>query len=283
MPDYSRYWVHDLDPVILPLTETLAIRWYGLAYVAGFAIAFGLLALYHKRGRSPLAAPMQESLALALILGVALGGRIGYFLFYEPMALLHDPLALLRVWDGGMASHGGFLGVAFAVVLFARRYRVKVLQVADLVASVTAPGLLLGRIANFVNGELWGRVSDVSWAVIFPKSAPPGMPLELIAPRHPSQLYEAFLEGLVLLVYTQWRFWAIPGRKAGDSLAKPLSARPGHLTGEFLIAYSIARAVGEVFREPDAGLILGLNRGTFYSLFLLVAGIGLVAWTRRRG
>lgn len=282
MPDTARYWIHDLNPVILQLTDTLAIRWYGLAYVIGFAIAFGLLALYYKRGRSPLTPPMQESLAMALILGVALGGRLGYFLFYEPMLLLRDPLVLLRVWEGGMASHGGFLGVGVAVLTIARRYKLKVLQVSDLVASITAPGLLLGRLANFVNGELWGRVTDVGWAVIFPKSAPPGMPAELIAPRHPSQLYEAFLEGLLLLIYSQWRFWSVKGRVAGDSLANPVSARPGHLTGEFLVAYSMARAIGELFREPDASLIMGMSRGTFYSLFLLALGLGLIIWTRRR-
>jgi phosphatidylglycerol:prolipoprotein diacylglycerol transferase len=122
-------------------------------------------------------------------------------------------------------------------------------------------------------------VTDVPWAVIFPKSAPPGMPVQLISPRHPSQLYEALLEGLVLFVYMQARFWLVRGRKPGATEISP-SARPGHLTGEFLIVYSVGRWIGESFREPDAALIMGLSRGTFYSLFLLLAGVILIAWTR---
>ena len=277
------YWVHDWDPVIIQFTETLAVRWYGLAYVSGFLIAFALLGLYWKRGRSVLAPRMQESLAMALILGVLIGGRAGYFLLYELHNFLRDPLVLFRVWEGGMASHGGFVGVTVAILWVARRYKLHPLRISDLVATVTPPGLLLGRLANFINGELWGKVTEVPWAVIFPKSAPPGMPVSLIPPRHPSQLYEAFLEGLVLLLYMQWRFWSVRGRGPGGAGEASLSARPGHLTGEFLIAYAVMRAMGEFFREPDAALILGLNRGTFYSIFLALAGLGLLVWIRRGG
>ena len=275
------YWVHDLKPEIIQFTDKLAVRWYGLAYVSGFLIGFALLGLYWKRGRSSVTPRIQENFAIALILGVVIGGRVGYFLMYEFGNLVRDPLILFRVWDGGMASHGGFLGVAVAILWTARKHRLNPLFLGDLIVSVTPPGILLGRIANFVNGELWGKVSDVSWAVIFPKSAPPGMPVELIAPRHPSQLYEAFLEGLLLLVYMQWRFWSVPGRKeASEGGPARASARPGHLVGEFLVGYSLARFAGEAFREPDAALILGLSRGSFYSVFTLLAGLGLILWIR---
>ena len=281
------YWVHDLDPVIFQFTDTLAIRWYGLAYVTGFLVAFGLFGLYWRRGRSLLPPASQENFAIALIIGVVVGGRLGYFLLYELHNLLRDPLVLFRVWEGGMASHGGFLGVAGAVLYTARRYRIPALHLGDLVVSVTAAGLMLGRIGNFINGQLWGKVSEVPWAVIFPKSAPYGMPVELIAPRHPSQLYQAGLEGLLLFAYMQWRFWSVP-RREGESRDKPARyesrdkpARYGHLTGEFLIGYSVARLIGEFFREPDAALILGMSRGSFYSLFLFAAGVGLLTWIRR--
>jgi phosphatidylglycerol:prolipoprotein diacylglycerol transferase len=276
------YWVHDLDPVIFQFTDKLAIRWYGLAYVSGFLIAFVLLGLYWKRGRSVLDPRMQENLAVALILGVLIGGRVGYFLLYETGNLLRDPLILFRVWEGGMASHGGFAGVAVAILWASRKYRLPPLKVGDLIVSVAPPGLLLGRIANFVNGELWGKVSDVAWAVIFPKSAPVGMPVSLIPPRHPSQLYEALLEGLLLLVYMQFRFWQVKGRKEATMASADPSTRPGHLTGEFLVVYSLARCAGELFREPDASLILGLNRGIFYSVLLLLSGLGLIGWIRFR-
>lgn len=275
------YWVHDLDPVIVQFTETLAIRWYGLAYVAGFLIAFGLFHLAWKRGRSPLAPAMLEWFSIALILGVVLGGRLGYFLLYEAGSFLSDPLVFIRVWEGGMASHGGFVGVAVAILLAARKFRIHPLQLGDLVASTAAAGLFLGRIANFINGQLWGKVAEVPWAVIFPKSAPVGMPVELIAPRHPSQLYEALLEGLLLFGYMQWRFWSVPGRTRPIDPGTLKSARPGHLTAEFLVFYAIGRMIAEQFREPDAALILGLSRGTFYSVFLLVAGLALLFVTRR--
>lgn len=276
MTDLFAYWVHDLDPVIFRFTETLAIRWYGLAYVAGFLAAFGLLGLYWKRGRSVISPGMQEGLAMSMILGVVIGGRFGYFLLYETANFLRDPLILLRVWEGGMSSHGGFLGVTVAALWFSRKYKIHPLQVGDLIASVTPPGLLLGRLANFINGELWGKVTEVPWAVIFPGSAPAGMPVELISARHPSQLYQAALEGLILLVYMQYRFWSVKGRGASAWTTPYLSARPGHLMGEFLIGYGLMRIFGEFFREPDAALILGMSRGSFYSIFLLLAGLALV-------
>ena len=170
-----------------------------------------------------------------------------------------------------MASHGGMIGVTIAVFWFARSEEIPFLHLADLIASAAPAGLFFGRIANFINGELWGKPTRVPWAVIFPDSAEPGTPL---LPRHPSQLYEAALEGILLLCFMQWRFWK----------SNVVRDKPGRLSGEFLIAYAVVRAVGETFREPDAGLILGLSRGTFYSIFLLAAGTGLIlnAEMRRR-
>ncbi|NDV61895.1 prolipoprotein diacylglyceryl transferase [Puniceicoccales bacterium CK1056] len=274
------YWVHDLDPVIIQFTDTLAVRWYGLAYVAGFLVAFALLGLYWKKGRSQLSPQMLESMGMTMILGVMIGGRLGYFLLYEFSTFIANPLVFFKVWEGGMASHGGFAGVAVAALLTARKFKLHLLMLGDLVASVSAAGLFFGRVANFINGELWGKVTDVSWAVIFPASAPVGLPVQLIPPRHPSQLYEALLEGLFLFIYMQARFWMVKGREDPTKVGSP-SSRPGHLTGEFLVFYSIGRWIAELFREPDAALIMGINRGSFYSLFLLIAGIFFIAWSRR--
>jgi phosphatidylglycerol:prolipoprotein diacylglycerol transferase len=193
-------------------------------------------------------------------------------LLYAPADLLAHPVLLFKVWEGGMASHGGFAGVAVALAWFARRHHISFFHLSDLVASVTALGLLLGRIANFINGELWGQVSTVSWAVIFPASERPGTPFDLIAPRHPSQLYAAALEGAVLLAYAQWRLWCTP----------VLRNHPGRLAGEFLIGYAVMRTVTEIFREPDASLILGLSRGTFFSFFILLGGLAFYLRPSRR-
>ncbi len=165
-----------------------------------------------------------------------------------------------------MASHGGMIGVVIAVAWFARSEGIPFLHLCDLVATTAPAGLFFGRIANFINGELWGKVSYVSWAVVFPLSEP-GVPVGMIAPRHPSQLYEAALEGALLLGLMQWRFWRT------DAIR-----RPGRIAGEFLIAYACVRIAGETFREPDAALILGLSRGTFYSLFMIGFGLLMRQW-----
>ncbi len=269
--DSSRdYWVHDLDPVAIHLFGDLAVRWYGLAYAAAFLIGAGLLWLYEKKGKSPLNGDQQSNVIFAIIIGVLLGGRLGYVLLYDLPRTLQDPLSIFRVWEGGMSSHGGFLGVTAALVWISRKYEVGFFRLGDLVCSIVPVGLLLGRLANFINGELWGTVSRVPWAVVFPQSAPPEVPISQIPPRHPSQLYEAALEGALLLAYMQWRFW-----KSGIPLRKP-----GQLSGEFLILYAIGRIIAEQFREPDASLILGMSRGIFYSVFILAAG-GAVIWFAR--
>ena len=260
------YWTHNWDPFLIQFSENFGIRYYGLAYLFGFLGAGWLLMRYRRAGRSLLPAEKIPDLIIALVLGVMIGGRLGSFLLYHPEQLLSDPLGLLRIWEPGMASHGGMIGVAVALAWFARAQKLPFLHLADLVNSTAPLGLLFGRIANFINGELWGNPTDVKWAVIFPHSPTP------LLPRHPSQLYEAALEGVVLLTYMQWRFWRTDVVKTS----------PGRLTGEFLILYAILRAIGEIFREPDAGLILGLSRGTFYSVFLIAAGCVLIAISLRK-
>ncbi len=276
------YWVHEGTYQFLirfpegwPLE---GIRWYGVAYLAGFLIAALLLRAYHKHDRSPLNPDQQANLMIAGILGVLLGGRLGYMLFYKFDSFAQDPLILFRVWEGGMASHGGFLGVGLAIALFARMNKVSLFRLGDIMASITPPGLFFGRIANFINGELWGKVTDVSWAVIFTRFDPQsGFLIGYTEPRHPSQLYQAALEGLIPTIYLQWRFWQ---KGARDRPA-------GQLCGEFLVLYAVARIIGEIFREPDAFLQTQyhfglLSRGQLLSVFLLLAGGALIAWARRR-
>jgi len=257
------YWVHDLSPFLIRFTENFGIRYYGLAYMLGFLAGFWLLNRYARSGRSLLPADRIGDYMMAIILGVLIGGRLGHFLLYQSDVLLSDPLAFFRVWEGGMASHGGFIGVGIAVWWFGRANRIPALHLSDLIASVTAVGLLFGRIANFINGELWGKPATVSWAVIFSNTG--GGPV----PRHPSQLYEALLEGALLLALAQWRFWR----------TDVVRRQPGRLAGEFLIAYAVLRMICEFFIEPDASLIFGLSRGTFYSIFII--GIGVWFITRR--
>jgi phosphatidylglycerol---prolipoprotein diacylglyceryl transferase len=267
-PRYTDYWLHDLSPFLIRFTEDFGIRYYGLAYVLGFVAGYVLLVHYHKKGRSPLNADQIGNAFIAIILGVLLGGRLGHFIFYELDSLRESPLRVFRVWEGGMASHGAFIGVALAILWVARKERIQALRFSDIVLTAAPPGIFFGRVANFINGELFGKISYVPWAVRFPKSMPGAHP-EIIPPRHPSQLYEAALEGLVLFVYLQIRFW---------KSSAPL--RPGQLTGEFLLGYAIARIVSEIFRQPDAELILGLSRGTFYSIFVAVAGVGFIVYAQ---
>lgn len=268
MPLPLAYWVHDLSPFAIRFWGNFGIRWYGLAYVLGFIAGGWLMIRYHRAGRSALPADQVADFIFYLVAGVLLGGRLGYFLLYDFALLVHEPLVLFRVWEGGMASHGAFIGVVVAVWWFARRHHYSFLHLSDVLVTTIPVGLLLGRIANFINGELWGKVSNVRWAVIFPKSASEGMRLGLIPPRHPSQLYEAALEGALLLGLLQWRFWK----------TDVVRTQPGRLAGEALLAYAAVRIFCELFREPDEGvsLIFGLSRGTFYSLFLVAAGSILI-------
>lgn len=263
------YWVNNLSPFAIQFTDTFGIRYYGLAYLLGFVGGGLLLYSYALRGRSLLPAAQIADFILTIVFGVMIGGRLGWFFLYEGWrSFPSDPLVIFKVWDGGMASHGGFVGVTVAMFWFARSRKIPFLHISDLIVSIASLGLMLGRIANFINGELWGKVTNVAWAVIFPSSAPDGTPVALIAPRHPSQLYEAALEGALMLTYMQLRFW----------FSDVTRRKPGQLAGEFLIGYALVRVLGEVFREPDVGieLIFGLSRGTFYSFFLIFVGVILI-------
>jgi phosphatidylglycerol:prolipoprotein diacylglycerol transferase len=253
----------EFDPVAFSIGP-LVVRWYALAYilglVAGWAYARRLAANARLWGglRQPGPAELDDLLVFAA-LGVVIGGRLGFVLFYNPGFYLAHPLEIVQVWKGGMAFHGGLVGAAIAVMLFARSRGLEPFAMADLAAIVAPIGLLLGRLANFVNGELWGRPSDVPWAIIFPRAGP--------EPRHPSQLYEAALEGLLLLVLL-----GLLVRIIGF-------ARPGLLAGLFGMGYALARFFVEFFREPDRhlGFIAGgwLTMGMALSVPLFLAGLWL--------
>lgn len=254
------YWVHHPIPFLGPHWGQFGIRFYGLGYVLGFIAAAWLFVRYARAGRSHLPTSRISDLMTALVVGVIVGGRLGSFLLYRPSEMLNDPSAVFRVWEPGMASHGGFLGVAIALAWFSHRARISFLHLGDLIVSAAPVGLFLVRIANFLNGELWGRVTSVPWAIIFEESGGGFLP------RHPSQLYEAVLEGAVLFGFVQWRFWR----------TSVVATQPGRMAGEFLVGYALLRIIGEMFREPDASLIWGLSRGMFYSLFLFLAGALLI-------
>ena len=264
-------WVHNLEPFLFQFNDSIGIRYYGLSYLLGFGLGGLILYKAAQRRRLHLPPTSVADLMTALVLGVILGGRIGYFLFYEPAVIFTAPLNVFKVWDGGMSSHGGFIGVGLAMAWFMRQHQAPFLHLSDAVVAVAPLGVGLGRVANFINGELWGKITTWKWGVIFPASQPPGTPIADIPARHASQLYQAALEGFLLFAYLQFRFWRTP----------VAAATPGRITGEFLILYAVARSLGEVFREPDAALILGLSRGTFYSLFMIIAGVIVVYSSKR--
>ena len=274
----------DIDPVLvtIPLGGfELAIRWYALAYIAGLLIGWRYVAALCRRpglwGGSPPMRPEQaDDLLTWMILGVIIGGRIGYVLFYQPAHFADNPGEILAVWRGGMSFHGGFLGVVAGVAGFAWRGGLPVLRLGDAVAAAAPIGIFFGRIANFINAELWGRPTAMPWGVLFPGDAsvcPPEWPGPCA--RHPSQLYEAALEGVVLFLLLAW------------AIRRGALARPGRVIGLFLAGYGLARFVVEFFREPDgqfvtpgnpAGHVLalgewGLSMGQLLSLPMLVLGL----------
>ena len=254
-----------LDPVAIQLGP-LAVRWYALAYIAG--ILLGWRYAVHLAGRPPhvMGREAIDDFIVWATVGIILGGRLGYVLFYKPGYYLYHPLEIAYLWRGGMSFHGGMLGVILAIVLFARRRGIPLLALGDIVCAVVPIGLFFGRIANFINAELYGRVADVPWAMVFPHSDG--------QPRHPSQLYQALLEGLVLFIVL-----AVIAHRT------ELRRRPGLVSGAFLAGYAIARMIGELFREPDAhlGFILGpVTMGQLLSLPMLAAGVYLIATSRGR-
>jgi phosphatidylglycerol:prolipoprotein diacylglycerol transferase len=252
-------WTHDLSPFALQFSETFGIRWYGLAYIAAFAIAYQLFARWTKAGWLPLHRErVGDFLVEAGVLGTLVGGRVGYCLIYATTEWLHDPLMVFRVWEGGMASHGGIVGIFLGAWWFARRHHLPLLRLLDALSLAATPGIFLGRMANFINGELWGRTTDVAWGIIFPNSPQPW------TPRHPSQIYEALLEGLLLGVIGWLVKRKIPMRGAVFAI--------------ICTAYPALRIVGECFREPDpqiGWLAAGLTMGQWLSIGMLLASMGV--------
>lgn len=269
-----------------------ALRWYALAYIAGILIGWRIMVLALRRATlfpgnvAPMRPGQAEDLLTYMILGIVLGGRLGFVLFYEPAYYLSHPSEILRVWQGGMAFHGGFLGVVVATILFCRRTSAPLAQIADLLAIVAPVGLLLGRLANFINAELWGRPTDLPWGVIFPGEAAQacGQVAGLCA-RHPSQLYEAALEGLLLGGVLLWL-----------AFRRGMLKAPWRATGLFLAGYGAGRFLVEFVRQPDAQFIspgnplglafhvqgYGLTMGQILSLPMLVLGIIVILRARRR-
>jgi phosphatidylglycerol---prolipoprotein diacylglyceryl transferase len=256
------------DPVLVQIGP-FAVRWYALAYILGILLGWVYArALLRSEtvwgGPAPIKVIDFDDFVLWVTLGIILGGRIGYVLFYNPGYFTEHPAEVFQLWKGGMSFHGGFLGCVVAVVAFARLRGLSILTIGDLTCAVAPIGIFLGRIANFINSELWGRPSEAPWAMFFPNAGP--------LPRHPSQLYEATLEGLVLFLVLAYMI------RAGAL------KRPGLITGSFALGYGLTRAFCELFREPDAqlGFLWGrLTMGMLLSVPLMLAGLAFIAAARR--
>jgi len=254
-----------LDPVLIELGP-LKIRWYSLAYLAGILIGWWYLLKLIDRPGAPMARRHADDLVFYATLGVILGGRLGYVFFYRPEFYLKDPLQILRIWDGGMSFHGGVIGVTLGILWLARKHRLDWLRVHDYVACCVPFGLFFGRLANFVNAELWGRKTDVPWAIVFPNGGD--------VPRHPSQLYEAGLEGILLFLILWFLFWKTDARY-----------QPGKLVGAFLLVYGLSRFLVELVRQPDQGLehlSWGLTMGQTLTVPMILGGAWLIATAKRR-
>jgi phosphatidylglycerol:prolipoprotein diacylglycerol transferase len=299
------YWVHDLDPIIFRIYDNVGPRWYGLAYVLAFLCSYLVYRKLARDGYADLpAAKVGDFITGAALFGVIIGGRLGYVLFYKP-EMLREPMSIFRVWEGGMSSHGGMLGLLAFTFYYAWRHKICWTNLGDNLV-VTAPiGLFFGRFANFINGELYGRATNVSWAMQFPKELTENLReaersiaeclkidpsltsaeaivtavrhqpavkdalRPILTPRHPSQLYEGFFEGLVLFTI----LWLVRTRMRQPN---------GVLTGLFFIFYAIFRIIVENFREPDASLIGGFTRGQFFSFFLIAIGLAFVVVAKLR-
>jgi len=292
----------DISPEIFAISIgefRFALRWYAVAYIVGLLAGWWLIVRAMRTPRlwpadtPPMRPEQVEGLLTAVILGVIIGGRMGYALFYQPGGYLSDPLSILRIWEGGMSFHGGLLGVAVAAFIFCRRNAIPPLQVADAMAMVVAIGIGLGRVANFINAELWGRPTDLPWGVIFPGEAAQACPgpegmllqgLDAVCARHPSQLYEAILEGLVMGTVLLWLAWRRGWLK-----------RPGALTGVFLVIYGLSRFAVEFVRQPDAQFAspgnpvgyaiqfsssAGLTMGQILTIPMIALGLWLIARAR---
>jgi phosphatidylglycerol---prolipoprotein diacylglyceryl transferase len=307
------YYLHDLSPHIFRFSEGVALHWYGLAYVAGFYLTYLVMQQLHKKGLCEVKpAALGDFITYTAIFGVVLGGRLGFMLGYQWEEFIQQPWNLLLIFKGGMASHGGMAGVALFLLYYARKHGLSWTGLGDALVPGACLGLFVGRMANFINGELFGRATDVPWAVKFPTeihhsdfmaryagshqdavypfydypqhsheilakaATAPGGVQQFIAeltPRHPSQLYEGLGEGLLLFVV----LYAIRVRFP--------KLRTGIITGIFFLLYSCIRIVLENYREPDSGseAILGLTKGQFYSTFMVVAGLGFILWGMKWG
>lgn len=254
-----------LSPVLFEF-HGFALRWYSLAYIGGILGGWWYLGRMLDSWGAPMTRAHADSFITWATIGIILGGRIGYVLFYDFARFAGDPLAIVRLWEGGMSFHGGVIGATLAIVGFARANRLDWLRVCDYVACVEPIGQLLGRLANFVNGELWGRVTGTGWGMVFPDGGP--------LPRHPSQLYEAFGEGLVLLLVLAWLFWRTDARRY-----------PGLLVGAFTFGFGLVRFGIEFFREPDVQLgylRFGLTMGQWLCAPMIVLGLYLMLSSRGR-
>jgi phosphatidylglycerol---prolipoprotein diacylglyceryl transferase len=254
-----------LSPIIFEIGP-FALRWYSLAYIGGIVVAWWYILRMLKRPGAPAAPRHIDSFVTWITLGIILGGRLGYVLFYEPAKYAANPLDALKLWEGGMSFHGGLIGVVVAIWGFVRVHKLNFLRFADYVAVTIPFGLFFGRVANFINGELWGRPTDAPWGIVFPGAGP--------LPRHPSQLYEAFLEGPVLFAILWYLFWKTDARY-----------HPGKLAGVFALGYGAFRFIVEYFREPDAQLGVldwGLTMGQTLCLPLIVVGLYFVLTAKRR-
>ena len=283
----------DLSPDLISVTlwgSEFALRWYALAYIAGIVIAWWLAVRALKRpalwpGEPPMAAKQVEDLVTWIVLGVIIGGRLGFVLVYQPGQYLANPGDILKVWQGGMSFHGGFAGVIVASLVYTWRHRIPRLATADLIAHAVPPGLLLGRLANFINAELWGRPTDMPWGVIFPGAAAQDCPgVFTLCARHPSQLYEAALEGLILGAVLLWLVYRRGAFKW-----------PGLVLGVFMAGYGLARFLVEFVRQPDAQFVTegnplglafhvggwGLTMGQALSLPMIALGLWFALRARR--
>jgi phosphatidylglycerol:prolipoprotein diacylglycerol transferase len=252
-----------IDPVLFHLGP-LAVRWYGLMYLLGFVAAFFIISRLAPRRQLPLNNDAVSDLLFYGVLGVILGGRFGYVLFYNFSYFLDHPFQIFAVWQGGMSFHGGLAGVVVATLLYCRRHAIAILPLADILVIAATIGLGLGRIGNFINGELWGRVTTLPWGVVFPAAGP--------QPRHPSQLYEAILEGPIIFFLLYWLFT----RKV----------RNGSVFFSFLIFYGVGRFIIEFFREPDQQIGFlwgGATMGQILCLVMILVGSSGLFWLKNRG
>lgn len=260
-----------LDPVALDL-GFFELRWYSLAYLAGIFIGYWYMLKLIKQPGAPMARRHADDLVFYAALGIILGGRVGYVMFYNLSYYLQNPLDILKLWDGGMSFHGGMIGTVLGIIYLSRKEKLQWLRVHDYVACCVPFGLFFGRLANFVNHELWGAPTNVTWAVRFPELI--GGMTVLGPPRHPSQIYEAILEGVLLFAILAWMFWKTQSRY-----------EPGKLVGAFTFFYGLFRFLIEFVREPDAQLVgfaqsTGLHMGQWLSLPMIILGAWLM-WTAK--